>query len=100
MASVTRFRHFLNKNWVLDTVFRSQYPRAPGKAQKRRGKPKSAGERPKAPGKGQKRREETKSHRHAKKAPAGRLCICKWFQKLSRHLLRFIQSAEFHIHGQ
>ena len=54
MAPVTRFRHFLNKNWVLDTVFRSQYPRAPGK-------PKSAGESPKAPGKGQKRRGKAKS---------------------------------------
>ncbi len=63
MAPVTRFRHFLNKNWVLDTVFRSQYPRAPGK-------PKSVGERPKAPGKAQKRRGKAKKRRGKPKSVA------------------------------
>ncbi len=33
MASVTRFGHFLSKNWVLDIVFRCQYPRGAGKPQ-------------------------------------------------------------------
>lgn len=33
MASVTRFRQFSNKNWVLRADFRLQYPRDAGEEQ-------------------------------------------------------------------
>ena len=90
MASVTRFGHFWSKNWVLDTVFRSQYPRAPGegqkspgklkvteKSQKRQGKAKSRRRKPKVTEEDQKRREspklrgKAKSRRRRKGAASG-----------------------------